>query len=202
MDFLASLENSGLITWLRESPSVFAYPTLIAFHTFGMAFLVGGSSALALRSLGVARDLPLGPMNGLFSVVHAGLWVSALTGLLLILIDARTFLTMPVFYIKMAAIVGALVLMWSLRAEVFARAGAGTVTVSSKGRFQAATLLALWLVAMTAGRVTAYDTFVGGQTAWAVLVTAIVLLAGGWVISRMMRPADPVGSRRSVRKAV
>ncbi|MBI4265470.1 MAG: hypothetical protein HY657_13950 [Acidobacteria bacterium] len=202
VDFLASIENSGLMTWLRESPSVLAYPTLLAFHTFGMAFLVGSSSALALRCLGVARDLPLGPMNGLFSVVHAGLWVSALSGLLLILIDARTFLTMPAFYIKMAAIVGALVLMWSLRAEVFARAGATTVAVSHKGRVQAATMLVLWLVATTAGRVTAYAPFIGWETAGAVLVTTIVLLAGVWVVSRLMRPAHPVSSRSSVHKAV
>ncbi|MBI4484648.1 MAG: hypothetical protein HY655_01435 [Acidobacteria bacterium] len=50
MEFLALLEESSLAVWLRESPSVFAYATVLAVHTFGLALVVGLSTAVALGS--------------------------------------------------------------------------------------------------------------------------------------------------------
>ena len=40
-EFLEAVENSGFSTWVREAPTVLAYSTVLALHTFGMAFLVG-----------------------------------------------------------------------------------------------------------------------------------------------------------------
>lgn len=208
MEFLASLENSGFITWLRESPSVFAYPTLIAFHTFGMAFLVGTTAAIALRSLGIARGLAIAPLNGFFPIVWTGFWMSAVSGGLLLVIDIRTFLTMPQFYIKMFAIAGALVCLRMLRAELFGRPLKPQAnSVSSRARSLAIAILLLWTVGMTAGRVTAYETWIGWETAGAVLVVAIVLLAGWLVTTRLLGPGQSVrewesGSSPSARKPV
>ena len=52
MHFLTWLEQSGFSTWIRESPSVWAYPTVLFMHTLGLGFLVGGSMVLDLRALG------------------------------------------------------------------------------------------------------------------------------------------------------
>jgi hypothetical protein len=48
---LEAIEASSLSTMLRDSPNVFLYPTILAFHTLGLAFFVGISCAIALRVL-------------------------------------------------------------------------------------------------------------------------------------------------------
>ena len=63
---LESLENSGFATWIRETPTWTGYSTVLALHTFGMAFLVGLSAMIALRVLGFARGLPLAPLGKFF----------------------------------------------------------------------------------------------------------------------------------------
>jgi hypothetical protein len=53
--FFAFIENSELSEWIRGSESNFAFPTIITLHAIGMAFLAGGSAAIDLRILGLAR---------------------------------------------------------------------------------------------------------------------------------------------------
>ncbi len=67
MGFLEFLETNSLAVWLSQSTSIFAYPTLLAFHTFGMAFLVGISTGIALRML-VFRNCGLGNSVGLWGL--------------------------------------------------------------------------------------------------------------------------------------
>ena len=56
-DFLTAVENSAFSTWLRESNSIWAYPTVLTLHTIGLALLVGANAALDLRVLGVGRRI-------------------------------------------------------------------------------------------------------------------------------------------------
>ena len=48
MEYLAALEGSAFSTWLRESTSIWAYPTVLTLHTVGLAVLVGANWALDL----------------------------------------------------------------------------------------------------------------------------------------------------------
>ena len=52
MDWLNVIENSGFGTWVRESGSLWSYPTIIFLHSLGLSFVVGMSVALDLRLLG------------------------------------------------------------------------------------------------------------------------------------------------------
>ncbi len=61
MALLEALESSGFAMMVKESNT--GYVATLAFHSIGMAFLVGISGATALRVLGVARSLPLAPME-------------------------------------------------------------------------------------------------------------------------------------------
>jgi hypothetical protein len=56
--FLIWLEATSLSTWIRDSPSVFAFPTILSLHTVGMGLVAGLSAAIALRILGVASQVP------------------------------------------------------------------------------------------------------------------------------------------------
>ena len=64
-----TIEESGLSTWIRDSPSIFAYWFILSFHAIGMGLLVGASVVIDLRILGVARDLPMAPLKGLYRVI-------------------------------------------------------------------------------------------------------------------------------------
>ena len=51
------LEGTSVGLWMRESPSVWAFPTVLTLHTTGMAILVGASWLLDLRLLGISRNI-------------------------------------------------------------------------------------------------------------------------------------------------
>jgi hypothetical protein len=200
MEFLDFLESSSLSIWLRESPSVLAYPTLLAFHTLGMAFLVGISTAIALRLLGFASSIPLAPLRKFFPLIWLSFSISLASGALLLMLDARLFLTMPAFYIKLAGIAAALTIMRMIQARVLSdRAGEDIDPVPKQAQVLAGGALVCWAVAITAGRVTAYISFIGWQSAAAVLMFAVVLLAGRYIAVRLLarsrqRSGDPRGN--------
>ena len=123
-DFLESIENSGFSSYIRETPSVLGYSTILALHTFGMAFLVGLSGVIALRVLGVIPELPLKPLKSLMPMIIAGFWLNAITGVILTSLAARSLLANWDFYVKLAAIVIAIVALQKMRAYAFREAPA------------------------------------------------------------------------------
>lgn len=184
MGLLEFLETNSLSTWLNQSPSIFAYPTLLAFHTFGMAFLVGISTVVALRMLGFVPGMPLAPLGKFYRVMWLAFSISVVSGVLLLILEARNFLTMPFFYIKLLAIAVAVRSMRLLWTRVFSdRVGVDTGPVPREGQVLAGDVLISWAVAITAGRVTAYAPFIGWQTAVAVVIVAGVLF-GGYIVVR------------------
>ena len=76
MSFLLSLENSAFGTWVRESSSLWAYPAILFLHTLGLGFLVGLNAAIDLRILGVARKMPLAPLEKFFRSCGVAFWVN------------------------------------------------------------------------------------------------------------------------------
>ena len=190
-EFLESIENSGFSTWVRETPTVLGYSTVLALHTFGMAFLVGLSGAIALRVLGIAPELPLAPLKKFFPLIVAGFWLNAATGVVLTSLAARSFLSNPDFYIKLTAIAFAIVTLQALRTTVFGEP-ANRGATPKKAKILAGAMLTFWAIAVTAGRLTAYSGFVRRETAVAVSVLLLVLLALRFValrIASLMRPA-------------
>lgn len=47
--FFRWLESTPVSVWINESPSLFAFPAILAAHTVGLGLLAGLSSALDLR---------------------------------------------------------------------------------------------------------------------------------------------------------
>lgn len=192
MEFLEFLENNGFAIWLRESDSVLAYPTLLAFHTFGMGFLVGISSGIALRTLGFASGLPMAPLEKFFRAINISFWISAVSGALLLMLDARTFLVMPDFYIKLLAIAVALVSLRLLRRRLLGDSvNLDRRPVPAEGKMFAGVILTGWAVGITAGRLTAYDWFVGRQTVVAVVIVAVMMLVVGYIAVRVWGSKEP-----------
>jgi len=203
LPLLEWIENSAVSTALRDSPNVFLYPTILAFHTLGLAVVVGFSSAVALRILGVAPALPLPPLRKFFPLMWVGFWVNATSGVLLLLIEPTKFLTMVDFYFKLLAIVGAVFCMRWLYRRVFLAGVAGDASLPPGAKFVSALLLGLWLGAITGGRLTAYDdTHTQWVTAIATLVVSAVLLALGWAAVRVWRIVHPMKGEQRHGRAV
>jgi hypothetical protein len=153
---LEAIESSGIATFVRESPSLLAYTLALSLHAMGLAVVVGISTAIALRLLGVAREIPLPPLTRLFPVMYVGFWVNALSGLALLSANASGMLANPLFYAKIVFIVGGVAVMRLLRRSVFNDRLADTGEPPPSARTLAMASLACWALAIVAGRLTAY----------------------------------------------
>jgi hypothetical protein len=155
MNFLETLENLGLSTWVRESPSKLAYPTVLWLHVMGMGVVAGISAMISLRLLGVSPKTPVQALERLYPLIWWGFWVNAATGTALLLASASKRLVDPTFYVKMVFIFAGVALLQLTRNKVFRNlAPDGTLPESAKALAWAA--LICWLGAVTAGRLLAY----------------------------------------------
>jgi hypothetical protein len=153
--FLAAVENSALSTWLRESNSIWAYPTVLTLHTLGLALLVGANAALDLRVLGVGKAMALADLRPLVRWMWIGFWVNALSGLVLLGADATTKAAAPMFLLKLALVAVGVVVLKALDRQIYgSTAVPGAVTPAA--RSLAVASLAIWFVAIAAGRLMAY----------------------------------------------
>lgn len=158
---LEAIENSAFATFVRESPSLFGYTAVLSLHAIGLAIVVGVSLIVALRLLGSSQDIPLRPLGKLFALMYTGFWINALSGLALLAANATGMLTMTMFYIKMLFIVAAVILLSRIRSAFFSEAAlADGFFDEPRARRLAGGLLACWLGAIVAGRMTGYPYFV------------------------------------------
>ena len=154
-DVLASLQQSGFAIWLRESESIWALPTILTLHTLGLGVLVGPSWAFDLRVLGIARSIPLAPLQSLFRVMWIGFWINFFTGAMLFAADATRKGTSTLFLTKMLFVVIGVVTLVLLKRHVYG-ADPNPVRVSSTARLLAMASIVVWAAAVGAGRLLAY----------------------------------------------
>lgn len=157
MDLIAAIENSAYATWVRESPSIFAYTTVLSLHAIGLAIVVGLNTVLALRLLGFVQEIPLAPMRKLFPWMYAGFTINALSGLSLLAANLSNDITNWMFLLKLALIALAMINLEVTRARVFdAAEGLVEAASSRRARIFAVAALVLWSGAIVAGRLTEY----------------------------------------------
>jgi hypothetical protein len=155
MQFLETIDNLGLSTWVRESPSKLAYPTILWLHVMGMGVVAGISAMISLRLLGVSPKSPVRPLERLYPLIWWGFGVNAVTGTALLLASASKRMVDPVFYVKMIFIFAGVAVLQLTRNKVFRRLGPdGALPESARPLAWAA--LICWLGAVTAGRLLAY----------------------------------------------
>lgn len=150
MKLMTWLEALPVSVWVRESASVFAYSGVLFLHTMGLGILVGANIAVALLALRSRPDETLAPLASYYKYAWIGFWLNAISGTLLVVADATTKLTNPVFYIKMLFVVLA------LRNMILLRRCLTPSGLTPKARLYAALSVTLWLGAITAGRLMAY----------------------------------------------
>ena len=62
MNFLNALEQMPFSVWVRESSSIWAFPTFLVLHTIGMSIVAGLSAMIDLVLLGFWPKMPVKPL--------------------------------------------------------------------------------------------------------------------------------------------
>ena len=156
-DFFNALEQSRLSLWVRESGTIWSFPTILLLHTLGMSIVAGGNAILDLVLLGFwPGKTPIKPLEKYFPLIWAGFWLNAVTGTLLLMADATAKLTNWDFYVKMTFIFAGVWVLYKLQKNVFADPSLDHAPVSGTARGLAWASLICWFAAITAGRLLAY----------------------------------------------
>jgi hypothetical protein len=151
--FFAWVEASALSVWIVQSPSLFAFPFILALHTIGLGLVAGLNVALDLRILGIAEHVPLTEFRRFLPFMWFGFWLNAASGVLLLIAYPTKALTNPVFYLKLALIAAALVMLSTVRRRVLTTDAPG---VPRRVKVMAGFSMLCWAGATVAGRFLAY----------------------------------------------
>ncbi len=151
------LEQTTVAVWVRTS--TWGYPAVEVVHLFGLALLIGTAVAFDLRLLGLSSRIPADALaRHLLPWARVGFGLAFASGLLLFSTQAATFVTQPVFLIKLTAIA-----LGVLNASIFARGTFRDVAVwnyspQPPGAARAAATVSLlaWTTALVCGRLLAY----------------------------------------------
>ena len=154
--FFTWLESTGLSTWLREEPSIWAFPFVLILHTWGLGFLVGANVAIGVKILGAARGVPLGSLDRYHRVMWLGFWVNAFSGVLLLVAYPTKALTNPLFYVKLVFVAAGLILAGRIRAYMRELPSTDLRPMPGSVRALAVASLFCWVASITAGRFLAY----------------------------------------------
>ena len=152
----------GLLEWLETtavarfvSESLWGYPIILTSHGIGMAIVVGIMLMIDMRLLGYAPRIPLDSFEKLFAVGWFGIALNVVSGLLLFTAEAVRFAGNTMFQAKIALLVVGASTAWLSMKEAMALP-AGEVIAATKARTLARVSIACFMIAVIAGRFTAY----------------------------------------------
>ncbi|MEQ1946502.1 MAG: hypothetical protein ABL995_04900 [Bryobacteraceae bacterium] len=156
MDFLSTLENLPFSIWVRESGSIWAFPTILFMHTLGMSIVAGGSAMIDLILLGIWPKVEIKPLERMYPIMWSAFALNAITGTVLLVADATTKMTNWDFYVKMVFITIGTVVLAKMRTVVFADPNLDKAPITPKAKQLAWISLICWFGGITAGRLLAY----------------------------------------------
>jgi len=155
MRFFLTIEQTALSVWVRESPSLLAFPFILYLHTLGLAMLAGINVGLAVWLI-AARTVPSFDFAGVYRVMWLGFGVNALSGLVLLAAYPAKALTNWVFFAKLVLVALALWTLEQTKGEIAVAAGTAVRAVTPRARKLAWLSLLFWGGTILAGRLLAY----------------------------------------------
>ena len=189
MDFLLAVENSGFSLMLKQNST--GYVAILAFHTVGLAFLVGVSAIFALRILGITPGIPLKPLQGFFPLMWIGLGINAVTGSLMLTEYPSDYFVDLSFYMKMSCVALAMTMLRKTQNLVYGQGvDPDTAADSREVQLKVRIMLCAWVIAIWGGRVTAYSIPTKYQTLAALTVFLTIALVVIRIIGRKIGLVD------------
>ncbi len=153
MEFLASIEQLGISTWIREGGEIYGYALILFMHTIGLGLVAGVTFMMNMRLLGLT-NMPVKPLVKLHPLIWYGFYLNLVTGILLIMADATTKLTNWDFWVKMVLIAVGLVVQTRIQKKMVAEPSNDALPAGVRGL--AWMSLLCWFGAILAGRLLAY----------------------------------------------
>ena len=156
-----AIENSAYAIWVRESPSIWAFTTILSLHAMGLAIIVGINTIVALRLLGNVPSIPVASLRKLYPWMYVGFTINAFSGLSLLAANLSNDIHNWMFLTKLSLIALAMINLELTKAKVFddPLVVNGTGVPATAKRFAIASLV-LWSLAICAGRLSEYPSFV------------------------------------------
>jgi hypothetical protein len=153
------IEHTELSLWI-VGESMLAFPTILTVHVLGTGFLAGTSSAIALRILGVARQVPLKLLELFYPILWVALAANVVSGTLLLIGYPYKAFTNPLFYVKLALIALAIYLVVKVRNDVLRNPPSderpAEAAIWRRAKILAGLSLGCWMAVIAAGRFLAY----------------------------------------------
>lgn len=159
---------TAFLFWLEASPlgvftrglGVWSYGILNLVHILGIVMLFGAILLLDLRLLGLWRGVPLTALSRpTVSLAVTGFFIAVASGIPMLAVKAGDYAGNPFLLIKFPAIALALVNIWLIHRSRAWRAHKTRALDRRERRqlaFGASASLALWLTAITGGRMIGY----------------------------------------------
>src|SRR5579863_7451228 len=146
--FLEFLENLAFSQWVKNAPTIWAFPTILIVHTLGMSIVAGISAIISLVVLGFWPAAPIKPFARAFPLLWIAFGVNAVSGTMMLVADATTKLTTLDFYLKMAFVFAGLFVLIRMRRQVFNDPQLDRVPVSGNAKMLAWASLVCWFGAI------------------------------------------------------
>jgi hypothetical protein len=156
MEFLGWLESLSYSVWVRESPSLWAFPALLFVHTLGMSLVAGGAAVISLALLGLWPKTAIKPLERLYPVMWFGFAINLFTGVSIFLKDATIYGRNFDLYVKLFFVIAGVVLLSIIRKRVFSDPNLDNGPVPGRAKMLAWASLACWFCAIVTGRLIAY----------------------------------------------
>ena len=176
MQFLEWLQGWPVSIWIQESE--WGFPVFLAFHSIGLAAVLGVLVMLDVRILGFAKSFPISSFSKLMTWAWVGFYINAASGVMLFAADATRLSMNWAFILKMTGVVlgviNAYMLSRQLNFPAYTAAtdeealAMGEPVINKSIRYLAIMSLVVWTVAIVAGRLIAYinDSFALGGSAF------------------------------------
>ena len=156
MELLNWLESLSYSTWVRESPSLWAFPALLFVHTLGMSLVAGGAAVISMALLGLWPKTAIKPLERLYPVMWFGFGINLFTGVSIFLKDASIYGRNYDLYVKLFFVICGVALIKIMRTQVFADPTLDKGPVTGRMKMLAWASLTCWFCAIVAGRLIAY----------------------------------------------
>jgi hypothetical protein len=155
MAFFEWLEYTALADWVAAS--LIGYPMMLSTHAVGLAIVVGVTSMMSFRFLGMFKAIAIEPFRGLFLFTWIAFFINFLSGFALFSSQATYFITAPAFIVKMLAIIVNAIILVVIQIQLKKQAAAGGGdSANTVIKICSFLCLAFWSVAIIAGRLIAY----------------------------------------------
>jgi hypothetical protein len=154
--FFTWIENTSLAEMVRVS--AYGYPVMITLHSLGLAIMVGLSSVLSLRVLGLFSAIPYSSLQRLLKIAWVGFIINFLSGSSLFSANATQFIVDWVFDVKMVMVILGAILVGVMQNMIGAALATGNAEAAAGASLKVVASLTIlaWAIGMTFGRMVPY----------------------------------------------